>query len=172
MQKTRSPYLDLMCPQLVFRSGLRPPGDALDGARPVSPFPRLVFASVCGRSPRRHYASCVHSRESTARRKVGMARESVARVCQLRREVEKWRRGESPGTQRVLYPNTGSKSQKDRSRRSLRAGARNISNVSGRGTGSSMHSRCPADGVRALSLCTLGRGETFPQLHTRRAGLC
>lgn len=30
----------------------------------------------------------------------------------MRSEVEKWRRGESPGTQRVLYPNTGSESQK------------------------------------------------------------
>jgi len=39
------------------------PGGALDGARLANPFARLAFASACGRSPRRHYAGCVHSRE-------------------------------------------------------------------------------------------------------------
>lgn len=46
MQEIRFPCLDLMCPQLVFRLALRPPGGALDSARPVSPFPRLVFSRV------------------------------------------------------------------------------------------------------------------------------
>jgi len=57
----------------AFTCALRLPGGALDGARAASPFPRLVFASACGRSPRRHYASCVHSRETIARWKVVVA---------------------------------------------------------------------------------------------------
>merc|ERR1712146_882461 len=89
--------------------------------------------------------------------------ESLARVSHLRREVEE-RRVSGTGILGANLLAVTWHAARPISQHRLRVaeGTKWTKAAGGCGTGSSVHSRCADDGVRALSLCTLGRGETFP----------